>query len=138
MPLDPDAIDPVDRHVGARVREERTAAGVTQSQLGEAIGVTFQQVQKYERGTNRISASMLVRVANTLNVPLVSLFPGQGNQAGPVETIATMKGGRQLAEAFVAMSPRQREALLAVATEFTRSEAGTERPVAVVRSAAEG
>lgn len=122
MPLDPDAIDPVDRHVGARIREERTAAGVTQSQLGEAIGVTFQQVQKYERGTNRISASMIVRVANTLNVPLVSLFPGSGAQAAPAETLATLKGGRQLAEAFVAMTPRQRDALLSVATEFVGAD----------------
>lgn len=136
MPLDPDAIDPVDRHVGARIREERTAAGVTQSQLGEAIGVTFQQVQKYERGTNRISASMIVRVANTLNVPLISLFPGNGAQTAPAETLGALKGGRQLAEAYAAMTPRQRDALLAVANEFVGAEASAATPRAASLRAA--
>ena len=58
--------DATDIHVGRRVRAERNRCGLSQTTLGQAIGVTFQQVQKYERGSNRISASMLMRIARTL------------------------------------------------------------------------
>ena len=117
MPLDANAIDPVDLHVGARIREERIAAGVTQSQLGDAIGVTFQQVQKYERGTNRVSASMIVRVATFLDVPLLSLFPRDRSE---VDSITALKGGRQLAQGYLAMTATQRDALVSVAVELAR------------------
>jgi transcriptional regulator with XRE-family HTH domain len=66
--------DPVDAHVGARVRLRRTLLGLSQTELGRAIGLTFQQVQKYERGSNRISASMLHRIAGVLDVPISFLF----------------------------------------------------------------
>ncbi|WP_198398726.1 helix-turn-helix domain-containing protein [Brevundimonas diminuta] len=71
-PAGPDAVD---IHVGQRLKQERVAQGMTQSQLGGALGVTFQQIQTYERGTNRVSASMLVRAARCLNVPVGVLFP---------------------------------------------------------------
>ena len=108
--------DPVDIHVGARIREERVTAGLTQAELGAAIGVTFQQVQKYERGANRVSASMLVRIASALGLPLVSLFPPEGKAAGI--DLQPIKGGRQLAAAYIAMSARQRAAILALAEAF--------------------
>jgi len=66
--------DPVDIHVGARVKLRRTLVGLSQMELGGAIGLTFQQVQKYERGTNRISASMLYRIADALDVPVSFFF----------------------------------------------------------------
>lgn len=66
--------DPVDIHVGARVKLRRTLVGLSQMELGGAIGLTFQQVQKYERGTNRISASMLHRIAEALDVPVSFFF----------------------------------------------------------------
>ncbi len=66
--------DPVDIHVGARVKLRRTLVGLSQIELGGAIGLTFQQVQKYERGTNRISASMLHRIAEALDVPVSFFF----------------------------------------------------------------
>lgn len=74
--------DPVDVAVGARIRMRRKSLGVTQSNLADALGLTFQQVQKYERGTNRISASMLVRTARKLECNVSDLFgeaPGGGS-----------------------------------------------------------
>ncbi len=65
---------PVDIHVGARVRLRRTLLGMTQTGLGDAIGLTFQQVQKYERGTNRISASRLFELARVFDVSVEYFF----------------------------------------------------------------
>lgn len=64
----------VDAHVGQRVRMRRTLLGVSQEKLGEAIGLTFQQVQKYERGSNRISAGTLYRLGQVLDVPVSFFF----------------------------------------------------------------
>ena len=68
--------NPIDRHVGSRVRMRRMLAGVSQERLGEALGLTFQQVQKYEKGTNRISASRLQQIAKMLGVPVAFFFDG--------------------------------------------------------------
>lgn len=68
--------DPVDEHVGSRVRMRRMVLGLSQEKLGDALGVTFQQVQKYERGTNRISASRLFQIASTLRVEPGFFFEG--------------------------------------------------------------
>ena len=65
---------PVDVHVGARVRVRRTLLGMSQTTLGDAIGITFQQVQKYERGANRISASRLFALSRVLDVPVEYFF----------------------------------------------------------------
>lgn len=69
-----DGPSPIDVHVGARVRLRRTLLGMSQEKLGEAIGLTFQQVQKYERGMNRISASKLWKLSNVLDVPVSYFF----------------------------------------------------------------
>lgn len=66
--------NPVDVHVGARVRLRRTLLGMSQETLGEAIGLTFQQVQKYERGANRIGASRLWDISRVLDVPISYFF----------------------------------------------------------------
>lgn len=66
--------NPVDVHVGARVRERRTLLGLSQEKLGEALGLTFQQVQKYERGTNRISASRLYDLCHVLDTDMNYYF----------------------------------------------------------------
>ena len=66
--------NPVDVHVGARVRLRRTLLGMSQERLGEALGLTFQQVQKYERGANRIGASRLFDLARALQVPVGFFF----------------------------------------------------------------
>lgn len=75
--------NPIDVHVGSRVRLRRTMAKLSQEKLGEALGVTFQQVQKYEKGTNRIGASRMQQIAETLNVPISFFFadaPGADNE----------------------------------------------------------
>ncbi|CAK0751329.1 Transcriptional regulator [Azospirillaceae bacterium] len=66
--------NPIDVYVGARLRLRRTLMGMSQEKLGEAIGVTFQQLQKYERGANRISASRLFNLSQALNVPVSFFF----------------------------------------------------------------
>ncbi|MGH7092249.1 MAG: helix-turn-helix domain-containing protein [Stellaceae bacterium] len=66
----------VDRHVGARVRERRIMLGLTQQQLADLLGVTYQQAHKYERGINRVSAGRLYEVAHVLNVPVGYFFDG--------------------------------------------------------------
>ena len=68
--------DPVDVHVGQRVRARRKMLGLSQTQLGKDLGVTFQQVQKYERGTNRIGSSRLFRLSAALDVPVAYFFEG--------------------------------------------------------------
>lgn len=68
--------NPIDRHVGSRVRMRRILVGMSQEKLGEALGLTFQQVQKYEKGTNRIGASRLQQISQTLNVPPAFFFDG--------------------------------------------------------------
>jgi len=68
--------NPIDRHVGSRVRMRRILLGMSQEKLGEALGLTFQQIQKYEKGTNRIGASRLQQISTTLNVPPAFFFDG--------------------------------------------------------------
>src|ERR1700716_3163332 len=67
---------PIDRHVGSRVRMRRVMLRMSQEKLGEALGLTFQQVQKYEKGTNRIGASRLQQISRTLDVPPAYFFEG--------------------------------------------------------------
>lgn len=68
--------NPIDRHVGSRVRMRRVILGMSQEKLGEALGLTFQQVQKYEKGANRIGASRLQQISRTLDVPPAFFFEG--------------------------------------------------------------
>jgi transcriptional regulator with XRE-family HTH domain len=66
----------IDMHIGTRMRQRRSLLGITQTSLGKAVGVTFQQIQKYERGTNRISASRLFELAAVLDVSVTYFFDG--------------------------------------------------------------
>lgn len=70
----PGVPNPVDVHVGSRIRLRRTLLGISQEKLGEALGLTFQQVQKYERGTNRVGASRLFDLSRILDVPVQFFF----------------------------------------------------------------
>lgn len=72
--------NPVDVHVGSRVRLRRTLLGLSQEKLGEAIGLTFQQVQKYERGANRIGASRLFDLSRVLDVPIGYFFEDMSDE----------------------------------------------------------
>jgi len=78
--------NPTDRHVGARVRMRRLMLNMTQTELGERLGLTFQQVQKYEKGTNRIGASRLQHIAEILQVPISFFFDG-AVETGEFKTI---------------------------------------------------
>lgn len=73
----------VDAHVGARIRTRRMLLGMSQSKLGEALGLTFQQVQKYEHGVNRITAGMLYQLSRTLDVPISFFFDCYESIEGP-------------------------------------------------------
>ncbi|WAP70839.1 helix-turn-helix domain-containing protein [Jiella pelagia] len=79
--------NPIDTHVGSRVRLRRTMLGMSQEKLGEALGITFQQVQKYEKGSNRIGASRLQNIADVLKVPVSYFFEDAPGSA------ATPRGG---------------------------------------------
>ena len=70
--------NPVDVHVGARVRLRRTLLGMSQDKLAQALGLTFQQVQKYESGANRVGASRLMQISEALDVPIHAFFEGAG------------------------------------------------------------
>jgi transcriptional regulator with XRE-family HTH domain len=79
------APDPTDKHVGARVRMRRMMLGMSQEKLGDALGLTFQQVQKYEKGANRIGASRLQQISHILQVPVSFFFDGAPNVPGQPE-----------------------------------------------------
>jgi transcriptional regulator with XRE-family HTH domain len=76
------APNPTDKHVGARVRMRRMMISMSQEKLGDALGLTFQQVQKYEKGANRIGASRLQQIAHILQVPVSFFFEGAPNLSG--------------------------------------------------------
>jgi transcriptional regulator with XRE-family HTH domain len=76
------APNPIDKHVGSRVRMRRMMLGMSQEKLGDALGLTFQQVQKYEKGTNRIGASRLQQISHILQVPVAFFFEGAPHLAG--------------------------------------------------------
>lgn len=123
MPLD-DALgpDPVDLAIGARVRLRRKSLNLSQGALAAQIGVTFQQVQKYERGANRISGSMLVAVAEALRTSVGWLVGEEGRGDGEAEALLralTAPGAQELLEAFSAIErPSARHALITLAREM--------------------
>ncbi|MBV1831111.1 helix-turn-helix transcriptional regulator [Komagataeibacter sp. AV436] len=97
------ASNPVDVHVGNRIRLRRTLLGMSQERLGNALGLTFQQVQKYERGRNRVGASRLYDLACVLDVPVAFFFdglPDRGMEQGagmaePVADVAPIPGVKE-------------------------------------------
>lgn len=118
---DPKTPHPIDLAVGARVREARLASGLSQGALGARIGLTFQQVQKYENGANRISCSKLVEIADILGLPPAHFLEGLG-----VAKPATRKalpaldtpGAAELLERFAALPPALRSAVLQLAASL--------------------
>ena len=106
--------NPVDRHVGSRVRMRRIMLGMSQEKLGEGLGLTFQQIQKYEKGTNRIGASRIHQISEILQVPVSFLFEGSpGSSAG------TERFGEAPSPAYVADFLATTEGL-ALIRAFTR------------------
>mgnify|MGYP001545707258 CR=1 FL=1 len=114
---------PVDVHVGKRVRHRRWMVGMTQQQLAERVGIKFQQIQKYETGMNRISASRLWDIANTLGVPVSFFFEGleqEGKAAAapsegmPLDLLAD-KEALELVRSYYAIPENQRRRLFELA-----------------------
>jgi len=122
---DAQAIHPVDRHVGQQLRILRIHSNLSQTELGHEVGLSYQQVQKYESGKNRISASMLYVIASRLNVPVNRFFDGLPPSESEVTDgivpevderiayIATAEG-RRFVEEILRLPPRLRTRTLAV------------------------
>ncbi|MBE0412508.1 helix-turn-helix transcriptional regulator [Yoonia sp.] len=113
---------PVDIHVGKRIRHRRWMNGTTQQQLAEQVGIKFQQIQKYETGMNRVSASRLWDIANVLHVPVSFFFEGLDAQpaadAGKSDLpgdILTDKEALELLRSYYAIPENQRRRLFDLA-----------------------
>jgi transcriptional regulator with XRE-family HTH domain len=122
----------IDKHVGGRVRMRRMMLGMSQEKLGDALGLTFQQVQKYEKGTNRIGASRLQGCADILQVPVGFFFEGAPNVPGAasetrgkapaadyVTDFLASSDGLRLAKAFMRIeSTRLRRSIIGLVQEI--------------------
>ena len=123
----------LDVALGGRIRRFRKARGLSQERLAEAVGVTFQQVQKYERGANRVSFSRLALIAEALETPLSELIAGLGATQHdvadePTSGLAT-PGANELVQAYAAIrTPAVRRCILELVQELARGGAGTANP----------
>lgn len=116
---------PIDSHIGLRVRALRKERGLSLDALAAALGIAYQQVQKYETGANRISAGALYGIARALRAPVGYFYAELEAQSGdpplqacapsPADALMASPGGGGLARAYLAMTPRLRRALLTVA-----------------------
>ena len=115
----------VDRHVGARLRERRILLGLTQQELAELIGVTYQQAHKYEKGINRIAAGRLSVIARALGVEIDYFYVGLTSTPGAVKTTPQQRQMLELARNFMAISDRrQQEAICTLARSLANSDLG--------------
>lgn len=130
--------NPIDVHVGSRIRLRRTMLGMSQEKLGDSLGITFQQIQKYEKGTNRVGASRLQNISGILNVPVAFFFEdapgehagasGMSEAGGPnyVVDFLSSSEGLQLNRAFVKINdPKVRRRIVDL-VKALGSEAETE------------
>jgi len=131
--------NPIDKHVGSRVRMKRILLGMSQEKLGDALGLTFQQVQKYEKGTNRIGASRLQDIAKTLQVPPSFFFDGGPADGAPLDGFAEAPSsqyvvdfissveGLQLNRAFASIKdPKIRKRIVDLAVAIAGTEGGSD------------
>ncbi|MFA5580889.1 MAG: helix-turn-helix transcriptional regulator [Paracoccaceae bacterium] len=109
---------PVDVHVGKRIRHRRWMVGMTQQQLAEKVGIKFQQIQKYETGMNRVSASRLWDIAEALSVPVAFFFDGieaDADEAVASRDILADKEALELVRSYYAIPENQRRRLFELA-----------------------
>jgi transcriptional regulator with XRE-family HTH domain len=111
------------------IRARRKAMGISQTELADALNITFQQIQKYERGANRVSSSKLYEIAQKLDVPLTTFFEGLDHPEGGGETPSAdmigflgENGSQDLVTAFKAMTPELRRRLVSLAKAMTSSD----------------
>ena len=118
----------IDVHVGSRVRLRRMMLGMSQECLGEHLGITFQQVQKYEKGTNHIGASRLQAIARVLSVPVAFFFedaPGGGKiESAPMVDVTFDAATLEITRLVQAMTPEQRHSIRQIARTITEAAAG--------------
>lgn len=110
--------NPVDVHVGARIRERRRELGMSQQGLADHLGLTFQQVQKYERGANRVSASVLWSISGRLGVSATYFFQGLPTDGTPISHdqidlygLLAMPHGGEIVRLFLTIPPAMRESV---------------------------
>jgi len=114
-----------DRHVGLRIRERRIMLGLSQQQLAQMIGVTYQQAHKYERGLNRISAGRLFEIAQVLGVPISWFFEGMRAPGVTVEMSPRQRMCLELARNFALIdNEKHQEALSQMARALAQGESG--------------
>jgi len=114
-----------DHHVGARIRERRIMLGLSQQQLAQMIGVTYQQAHKYERGLNRISAGRLYEIAQVLGVPVSWFFDGLARTEQPAEMTQRQRMCLELARNFAAIdNEKHQEALSQMARALAGQSVG--------------
>ncbi len=130
------APNPIDKHVGARVRMRRLLVGMSQEKLGTALGITFQQIQKYEKGTNRIGASRLQQISGVLGVPVSYFFEDAQGEALSNSGFADKKGdyvadflatseGLQLTKSFMKVKdPKVRRRIVDLVASIADEAAG--------------
>jgi len=129
--------NPIDIHVGSRVRLKRTMLGMSQEKLGDQLGITFQQVQKYEKGTNRIGASRLQQIASILQSPVSFFFEdapgapsenpgfGEANTSDQIVDFLSSSEGLQLNRAFLKIEdPKIRRNIVELVKSLASSSDG--------------
>ncbi len=115
---------PVDVHVGGRVRLRRTLLGMSQTDLGKALGVTFQQIQQYERGTNRIGASRLYQLCHVLDVPIEYFFEeleDNTSRRSPEDVEAKTETMKLVRAYYHIRDPKVRKAVFALTKAMAKS-----------------
>lgn len=112
--------NPIDVHVGTRVRLRRTLLGMSQEKLGEALGLTFQQVQKYERGANRVGASRLFDLSRVLDVPVSFFFDDMTDDTKSQAPSLLMGGGVEEAAAIYEHDPLTKRETLELVRAYYR------------------
>ena len=129
------APNPVDKYVGSRVRMRRIMLGMSQEKLGEALGLTFQQIQKYEKGTNRVGASRIQQISEILQVPVSFLFEGgpsgsaeaggfaEGSSPSYVSDLLATSEGLALTRAFTRIAdPKLRRSIVDLVEQISARE----------------
>ena len=111
--------DPIDRYVGSRLRVRRLGLGMSQTRLGQAIGVTFQQVQKYENGANRVGASNLYKMAKALGVDVGFFYDGMPQGAAKGKGKGT-RGRRAQPSVEIAGDPTRSREIIALMHNYAR------------------
>ena len=129
--IDPRSVSDVDREIGARVRARRQELGFSQAYVADVIGITFQQMQKYEAGQNRVASATLLRIADALRTDPMTLLPtGKRAPAAKRPTVVEDPLMLQLENAFNRIaSPRDRRLVLEMARTLSAAQPGKRTPV---------